>query len=61
MARTLKSGIKGIDLFGHPITLKFNQHGDIHRTICGGLLSLIFFVLVFIIIVVKLGEVSMVS
>jgi hypothetical protein len=61
MVRTLKSAIKGIDLFGHPITLKFNQHGDIHRTICGGLVSIIFLILTFIVIVVKLGEVSMVQ
>ena len=61
MARTLKSAIKGLDLFGHPINFKFNEHGHTHRTICGGLSSIVFYIFVFVILVVKLGEVQMIQ
>ena len=42
----LKSYIKKLDLFGFPITLKFNKKGDIHKSLFGGILSIIFYIFI---------------
>ena len=37
----LKQFLKNRDLFGHQISLNFNQQGDKHRTVVGGLVSIL--------------------
>jgi hypothetical protein len=39
--------IKKQDLFGHPVALSFNQQGNTHNTLCGGLLSLLIKLFIF--------------
>ena len=41
--KSIISKIKNKDLFGHVIQLNFNQKGSSHRTVIGGLLSLIIY------------------
>ena len=42
---------KDLDLFGFPVKLNFDEKGSTHRTCCGGLSSIIFMVLVFVVII----------
>ena len=39
--KNIKTAIKKQDLFGHVINLNFNQKGDSHKTIIGGLASIL--------------------
>ena len=43
---SLQSLIKKVDLFGFPITLKFNKKGDTHKSLLGGILSVIFYIFI---------------
>lgn len=38
--KMLEEQIKGIDMFGHPIELNFNQSGSRHNTVVGGFFSI---------------------
>ena len=38
--------IKDIDIFGHPVRFNFDQKGPTHRTCCGGVATIIFFITV---------------
>ena len=58
MSRSLRRTIKDIDIFGHRISLKFNQHGDKHQTLMGGFLTIILYILGLIILIIKVGEVQ---
>ena len=33
--------LKQQDLFGHPIELTFNNKGSTHKTLCGGVVSIV--------------------
>ena len=41
MLKSLKRTAKDYDWFGHPIGLTFNNKGDAHQTVCGGLSSVV--------------------
>ena len=58
MARSFKRLVKDQDMFGYPISLHFNKHGPVHKTVCGGTFSLMTMLIAFIIIIVKLTETS---
>ena len=38
-----KNIIRNSDIFGYPIALNFNKKGNTHRTIPGGILSILYF------------------
>jgi len=42
MIKKFKSFVKNIDGFGYNIPINFNEKGSTHNTIAGGLLSLIY-------------------
>ena len=48
--------IKNLDIFSHKVRLNFDKNGDSHGTLCGGLTTLIFWVLVIIISAQKFDE-----
>ena len=39
--KQIKSGIRHHDLFGHLININFNRKGSTHKTLIGGLVSII--------------------
>ena len=39
--KSINKKIKSHDLFGHQVTLNFNQNGDTHTTLVGGFFSII--------------------
>ena len=41
--KSFKRMIKDFDLFGHNIALNFDRKGDKHRTLCGGLMSILLY------------------
>ena len=43
--------IRDLDIFGHTINLNFMTEGDKHRTLIGGLMSLVVRVLIFLFVV----------
>ncbi len=40
-----KKIILGIDLFGHPVNLNFDQKGETHRTLFGGAATIIMIII----------------
>ena len=38
--KQLKTYIKDLDLYGHPVELNFNKDGKTHKTILGGFVSI---------------------
>ena len=38
---TFKKFIKSFDEYGHPIKLKFDDKGDTHKTLVGGIVSIV--------------------
>ena len=47
------SSIKSQDLFGHPVTLNFNQQGDTFATLLGGVVSVFIKVVLLVFLVSK--------
>jgi hypothetical protein len=41
MPSKITKAIKGQDIFGHKISFNFNEEGETHRTLIGGLVSLL--------------------
>ena len=41
--------IKDIDIFGHPASLNFDRKGRTHQTCCGGLCTIVYLVIIFIV------------
>ena len=39
--KALKTGIKKYDMFGHVITMNFNEQGNSHQTVLGGVMSIL--------------------
>ena len=55
---TLTKRIKGYDQYGHQVKLQFNDKGDAHKTLLGGLISIIVQVVLaayFVSLLVKMG------
>ena len=41
MIKFFKNIVRSNDLFGHPISLGFNKKGSLHKTVFGGICSII--------------------
>ena len=41
--KTIKKVLKGMDIYGKPMILKFNKKGDTFKTVLGGISSIITF------------------
>jgi hypothetical protein len=41
MKKRVESKIKAQDLYGHPVKLNFDKQGDMHKTLIGGVFSLV--------------------
>lgn len=59
--KSLKRRIKNLDLFGHNVQLNFDKKGTTHKSLLGGIMSLIYllFIIAFIVfssIKIHLGE-----
>jgi hypothetical protein len=50
----MKNYIKSMDSFGHEIALNFNRSGQTHKTLPGGIMSLIVYTLFTIFVGIKL-------
>lgn len=51
--KSLKRFINNQDLFGHPISIKFNKKGDHHTTLVGGVMSILLKVFLLFVLVIK--------
>lgn len=40
-SKAIKQGIKKYDMFGHVITMNFNEQGNSHQTVLGGAMSIL--------------------
>ena len=58
MSRSCKRIVKDQDLFGHPVSLNFNQNGSHHRTCCGGCLSILIYIMAFLMLCIRLPDVQ---
>lgn len=58
MSRSCKRIVKDYDIFGHPVSLKFNQNGSHHRTCCGGCLSIILYIVGFAMLCLRLTDLN---
>ena len=46
--------IKDYDRFGHPVKLNFNKNGSTHNTFMGGVGSIVFYLIIFIVVITSL-------
>jgi hypothetical protein len=44
--KNVRKFIKKFDMFGHPILIHVDKHGEYHKTIHGGFLSIIYLVFI---------------
>lgn len=58
MSKSFSRTIKDLDLFGHAITLRFNQNAGHHQTLLGGCFSLVIYMIGLIMILIKIGDVD---
>ena len=42
----MKDKIKNIDIFGHPIQLNFDEKGITHKTILGGICTILYYIFI---------------
>ena len=42
----MKNKIKNIDIFGHPIQLNFDEKGITHKTIIGGICTILYYIFI---------------
>jgi len=42
----MKDKIKSIDIFGHPIQLNFDEKGITHKTILGGICTILYYIFI---------------
>mmetsp|Transcript_41069 Transcript_41069/g.62447 ORF Transcript_41069/g.62447 Transcript_41069/m.62447 type:complete len:103 (-) Transcript_41069:1838-2146(-) len=56
VSRNVSASIKHFDMFGYTIALNFNQKGESHKTILGGIVSLIVHTIIFIYIYIHLKK-----
>jgi hypothetical protein len=42
----MKNKIKNIDIFGYPIQLNFYEKGTTHKTIIGGILTILYYLFI---------------
>ena len=47
--------LKQIDMFGHPIALNYSKNGSTYNTFCGSIFTLMIYILMGILIVVKIN------
>ena len=57
MSRSCKRSIKDHDLFGHHVSLQFNQNGSHHQTFLGGCLSIMLYLLALSVFCLRLPDV----
>ena len=48
--------VKDYDRFGHPVQLNFNKNGPTHNTLLGGIGSIFYYLIVFIVIITRLAS-----
>ena len=47
--------IKDYDRYGHPVKLNFNKNGPTHNTFLGGIGSLVFYFVIFLVVTTSLA------
>ena len=52
----MRKVIRNQDIFGHPVNLNFNNNGSVHKTLCGGVASLLIKVIVLLYMVILLRK-----
>ena len=53
MPTTFSRFIKNRDIFGHRVTLNFDKKGDKHQTLCGGITTIIYFLVIALFILLR--------
>lgn len=56
--KKFRNSLSSADMFGHPVLLNFNRKGDHYKTVCGGLFTLIYAVIMIWFLVYKIASLA---
>mmetsp|Transcript_41067 Transcript_41067/g.62443 ORF Transcript_41067/g.62443 Transcript_41067/m.62443 type:complete len:103 (-) Transcript_41067:1838-2146(-) len=56
VSRNVSASIKHFDMFGYTIALNFNRKGESHKTVLGGIVSLLVHAIIFVYVFIHLKK-----